>query len=115
MLAGVLVDDVDGRLSTRGQLGQRQLEDAAFHRRLRFRFDRVRGQRKFDIEKERPVLLEVTIVLVGVFFAVSLDRDAAVLDRQGERVGGNTGDVEDEQIGVLALEKVEENVLGEIP
>ncbi len=111
---GVFLNDVDRRLARRRCFGKGQLEDAAFDDRFRLRADRIGGEGKLDIEKERAVLLEVLVVARGVLLAVGLDGEPAVVDRHLEGVGGDARNVEDEQVGVLTLEQIEEDVFREI-
>lgn len=114
-VAVLVVDHFDRRLSVGGLLGERQLEDATIDRRRRVGGDCVVGNRQRDVEKERPVLLEILVVAREVLLSLGVDVERAVLDGEVDRVGGNPRHVDDEQVGLVALEQVEEDVTGEIP
>ena len=110
----VLVRDRDGSLGGRIALRQAKFEDTAVDGRLRSRAGRVRRERQFGIEEERPVLADVPELRREALFTARLDDESALLDGDIDRLGGDAGQVEDEEILVLRLEEIREHCLWEV-
>ena len=76
---------------------------------------RVRRQGEFDVEKERPILAYVLERRGERFLAPRLDEEPTLLDPDVDRLRRRAGQIDDQQIRVVAFEQIREHRLGEFP
>ena len=96
-------------------LGEAKFEDAPLHRPVGARTRRVRRQGEFGVEKERSVLAHVLERRGKGLLAPGLDEEAPLLDPNVDRLRRRAGQVDNQQIRVVALEQIGEHRLGEVP
>ncbi len=64
----------------------------------------MRGKREFGIEEQRALLGEIAELRGQGLLAARFDAESPLLDGHVDGLGGRTGQVEDEQVGVVALQ-----------